>query len=170
MICTICYNSKIQNISTPNCCDHVFCYKCLKKWHTIDSNSDFIARCPICRKYFNGIKKLTKYSYAPRITRSKTREYRANYIKNRCSFLINQIKDICDGGDQKKINTIVYDQSIPEILNLFYNNKWFLLEIEKISEHNESFINTLYAKLDEFEELGFSESKIWKWKFKELFK
>jgi|UniRef100_A0A6C0ALX4 hypothetical protein len=170
MFCTICYNSKIKNISSPNCCDHVFCYKCLKEWHKIDCDYDYFARCPICRQYFNEIKKLTKNSYVPRITRSKTRDLRANEIKNRCSNIINQISEICGENNQKKINDIVYDKLIPELLKLFYDNKWFLLDIEKFSTYNEKFINILYDKLDEFEKMGFVESKIWKWKFRELLK
>ena len=53
---------------------------------------------------------------------------------------------------------------------MFYDNKWFLLDIEKFSTYNEKFINILYDKLDEFEKMGFLESKIWKWKFRELLK
>ena len=39
-----------------------------------------------------------------------------------------------------------------------------------MSSYDEPFLNVLYTKLDEFEKMGFVESKIWKWKFKELLK
>jgi len=170
MICVICYNNKLTNKSRPNCCQHVFCYKCLKEWHKTDNDGDDFARCPVCRKYFNNIEKIPINNYEPRITRSKTRDKRAYEIKTRCSFLIDKIQRICNEGDQEKINTIVYDQAIPEILNLFYNNRWFLLLMERASSYEKPFREAIYTKLDEFEEMGFVESKIWKWKFKELLK
>tara|TARA_B000000475_G_C15860494_1_gene391936 strand:- start:214 stop:726 length:513 start_codon:yes stop_codon:yes gene_type:complete len=170
MICVICYNNKITIKSRPNNCQHIFCYKCLKEWHKTDSNLNNFAKCPVCRKSFNSIEKLEINNYEPRITRSKTRNQRAIEIKTQCSLLINKIKKTCDEGNQEQINEIVYEQSIPEILRLFYNNKWFLLEIEKMSSYDEPFLNVLYTKLDEFEKMGFVESKIWKWKFKELLK
>jgi len=171
MICTICYSDKIKNKSKPNGCEHEFCYNCLNKWYKIDiQDGDYLARCPVCRSYFTEIIKIDVNNFEPRITRSKTRDRRAYEIKNRCSSIINEISEICNENDQQKINNIVYDQLIPELLKLFYNNKWFLLWIERVSTHEEPFRDAIYAKLDEFEKMGFVESKIWKWKFKELLK
>ena len=85
-------------------------------------------------------------------------------------YIINQISEICSQNNQEQINNVVYDKLIPELLNLFYNNKWFLVNINNQCDLDEPFTKILFKKLDEFEELGFLESKIWKWKFRELLK
>ena len=80
MICIICYNKKITNNSTPNNCNHEFCYRCLNQWYKIDSDSFGVARCPICRTYFTKIIKKKIYNNNPipkRITRSQTEKDRA---------------------------------------------------------------------------------------------
>ena len=173
MICTICYNNKIINKCKPNACQHEFCYDCLKQWYEIDSeNGEYYAKCPVCRRHFNDIIKITKNinNFEPRVTRSQTMKTRSLNIKSRCSYIINQISEICSQNNQEQINNVVYDKLIPELLNLFYNNKWFLVNINNQCGLDEPFTKILFKKLDEFEELGFLESKIWKWKFRELLK
>uniref|UniRef100_A0A6C0CPK4 RING-type domain-containing protein n=1 Tax=viral metagenome TaxID=1070528 RepID=A0A6C0CPK4_9ZZZZ len=173
MICTICYNNKIRNKCKPNGCQHEFCYGCLKQWYDIDSEKgEYYARCPVCRQNFNDIIKITKNinNFEPRVTRSQTMKTRSLNIKTRCSYIINKISEICSENDQEQINNVVYDKLIPELLNLFYNNKWFLVNINNNSDLDEPFTKILFKKLDDFEKLGFLEGKIWKWKFRELLK
>ena len=47
--CCICMNHLKKNIGVPDCCLHVFCYKCISDW------SKFHQTCPIDRKYFKTI-------------------------------------------------------------------------------------------------------------------
>ena len=44
--CPICFSNAFKP-TKPNCCIHIFCFNCLKKW------SIFSSKCPVCRRSFN---------------------------------------------------------------------------------------------------------------------
>lgn len=55
--CSICMND-VKKKARPNTCQHLFCFKCLKKWATIKFNDDedeVALVCPICRGRFTTI-------------------------------------------------------------------------------------------------------------------
>ena len=47
--CPICME-KIETLAKLDCCEHKFCFECIKKWGKECSN-----QCPICRKRFKSI-------------------------------------------------------------------------------------------------------------------
>jgi hypothetical protein len=56
--CSICLeNIEIQG--KINCCPHLFCLKCIKKWSEVISNQSENS-CPICKSRFSKIKKIPR--------------------------------------------------------------------------------------------------------------
>ena len=49
--CSICFNI-VKSKASPNCCSHIFCFPCLRKWMKIKPV------CPLCRREFQSILKL----------------------------------------------------------------------------------------------------------------
>lgn len=105
--CVICLD-KIDDIAHINCCQHKYCYECIKKW------SEETNKCPQCKKKFTSIK---RYNYKEDKNKRKRieviEEIKDKEIKIEPNFrgiIINEFNNIINNIImQRIINNLIRD-------------------------------------------------------------
>jgi len=147
MDCPICLKSISNGIVLD--CSHNFCFNCIKNWELTSPKTS----CPICRADFNiDNSKL-------RMTRSMSRLGRLHDMQSELIILVNDA--FSQTGNQKI-------DKIHALLCILYNNRWFLKYHGSPYCYDCNLLNSIKTKLDQFENEGWAEATMWKYKFRDI--
>ena len=155
MNCPICLK-KIKNVCTLKC-NHNYCFNCIEQWAFTKET------CPVCRGDFSMDDLEQKIIF----TRSMSINKRASVVHNKLKEILNHINNTNEITNEYRII------QIDKIFNLFYNNLWMFKCTQPTIPKNICSCNgcsckkSLVIHINDFEKLGWSGIKIWRYKFRD---